>query len=179
MRSLLTASTLVLLLLNMDNSWGLKILLTNEDGIEAEGMQRLRTELIKKGHKVWTFAPKNDQTGMGAALNMPTVSCEPYGDEADKMFSVDGYPASAILLGLTKMDEMEEAEHQVNSGLEKDKRWIHEPDLVRICGIFSLLTIAACMRSNKALSSQMTRYRSFQVPMLVILVVQWISIPVL
>ena len=102
--------TLFLLLANATH--GLKILLTNEAGIEEHGLRTLRAALVRKGHHVSTFAPKSDQTGMGAALNMPTVQVEPYGDLADDMWAVDGYPSTAVLVGLAQMDR--------------------EPDLVRI-----------------------------------------------
>ena len=88
----------------------LKILLTNEAGIDEHGLQTLRNALLAKGHKVSTFAPRSDQTGMGAALNMPTVSVEAHGALSDDVWAVDGYPSTAVLVGLAHMD--------------------HEPDLV-------------------------------------------------
>ena len=43
-------------------------------------------------------------TFTGAALNMPTVSVEPYGDLDDDVWAVDGYPSTAVLVGLAKID---------------------------------------------------------------------------
>ena len=100
MKSLVT----FLVLLLPTAASGLKILLTNEAGIEEHGLLTLRDALIHKGHKVSTFAPKTDQTGMGAALNMPTVSVEAHGAPSDDMWAVDGYPSTAVLVGLAHMD---------------------------------------------------------------------------
>lgn len=106
MRSLFLLSLVGLI----HSSSALKILLTNEDGIEHQGLQILRKALIEKGHSVSTFAPKKDMTGMGGALNMPTVHVEAYGEKDGDMWAVEGFPATTLLVGLAKMD--------------------HEPDLV-------------------------------------------------
>ena len=107
MRSLFLLSLLGL----VQSSAALKILLTNEDGIDHAGLQILRKALLEKGHHVSTYAPSSDMTGMGGALNMPTVSVKPYGEKDDDMWAVDGFPATTLLVGLAKID--------------------HEPDLVR------------------------------------------------
>lgn len=96
------------------SSSALKILLTNEDGIDHPGLQILREALIEKGHRVSTFAPATDMTGMGGALDMPTVTVKPHGKLDQDMWAVHGFPSTALLIGLAKMD--------------------HEPDLI-ISGI--------------------------------------------
>jgi 5'-nucleotidase len=84
---------------------GLTILLTSEDGIDQPGLAALRKELLHKKHRVYTFAPSDDQSGMGAALSMPTVKVQPYGATEDKMWAVNGYPSSAVLVGLAMMEK--------------------------------------------------------------------------
>ena len=101
MRSLFLLSLVSL----FQSSLALKILLTNEDGIDHAGIKILRDALIEKGHKVYTFAPKKDMTGMGGSLDMPKVKVEQVGDAKDNVWAVDGYPASALLVGLAMMDQ--------------------------------------------------------------------------
>jgi len=95
----------VLLLVSVPTAaTALKILLTNEAGIGEHGIQTIRKALLAKGHKVSTFAPKEDMTGMGAALNMPKVNVEAFGEDGDDMWAVDGFPSTAVLVGLAHMD---------------------------------------------------------------------------
>jgi 5'-nucleotidase len=82
----------------------LNLLLTSEDGIDQPGLAALRKALMVK-HKVHTFAPNEDQSGMGAALSMPTVKVEQYGPPEDEMWAVHGYPSSAVLVGLAMMEK--------------------------------------------------------------------------
>ena len=46
----------------------MKILLTNDDGYEAENIKSLFNEL-SKNHEVWMIAPKNNCSGMSAAIS--------------------------------------------------------------------------------------------------------------
>ena len=46
----------------------MKILLTNDDGYKAENINYLYQELIKN-HEVWMIAPKNNCSGMSAAIS--------------------------------------------------------------------------------------------------------------
>ena len=46
----------------------MKILLTNDDGYEAENIKSLFNEL-SKDHEVWMVAPKNNCSGMSAAIS--------------------------------------------------------------------------------------------------------------
>jgi len=89
----------------IQSSVALKILLTNEDGVDHPGVNIIRRALIEKGHKVWTFAPKDDVTGMGASLNMPDVKVVQHGDTNERIWEVEGYPATAVLVGLAIMDQ--------------------------------------------------------------------------
>ena len=102
----------------------LKILLTSEDGIDAEGLLALRAALLEDDHKVWTVAPAADVSGNGAALDMPNVTVTQAGEKAsDKMWSVDGYASTAVLVGLTIMYDELLADNPTNVR--------PEPDLVR------------------------------------------------
>ncbi|CAB9517091.1 5'-nucleotidase SurE [Seminavis robusta] len=96
----------------VQSSLALKILLTNEAGIEDEGLTILRDALLERGHHVWTFAPKDDMTGMGAALSMPNVKVKAHGKAEEKMWEVDGTPATAVLVGVSKMTQKNSETHK-------------------------------------------------------------------
>ena len=46
----------------------MKILLTNDDGYDAVNIKSLYMEL-SKNHEVWMIAPKNNCSGMSAAIS--------------------------------------------------------------------------------------------------------------
>ena len=50
-----------------------KILISNDDGIQAEGIQTLTKKLREYGHDVYVVAPSEDSSGMshGITLKMP------------------------------------------------------------------------------------------------------------
>jgi 5'-nucleotidase len=93
------------LLVLVPSAMALNILLTSEDGIDQPGLAALRKELLFKKHKVHTFAPNVDMSGMGAALSMPTIKVQAHGAPEDNMWAVDGYPSSAVLVGLAMMEK--------------------------------------------------------------------------
>lgn len=49
---------------------GLDILLTNDEGPNAQGVQELRAALLKAGHKVTLVTPLLEQRGLGSAMNL-------------------------------------------------------------------------------------------------------------
>lgn len=81
-----------------------RIVVTNDDGIDAPGLvlaERLAAELA---HEVWTFAPATDQSGMAQALSMH----EPLRvtEVGPRRFAVTGTPADCVMvaLGSDRMD---------------------------------------------------------------------------
>ena len=46
------------------------LLLTNDDGIEAIGMEKLVQKLNSRGHKVVVFAPKDNHSATGMRINL-------------------------------------------------------------------------------------------------------------
>ena len=85
----------------------MNILLTNDDGILAPGLNALYEALAKKGHKVLTVAPATEKSAtsqaitVGAPLKVTTV--EMYDGETG--FAVEGTPADCALLGFTTLAE--------------------------------------------------------------------------
>jgi 5'-nucleotidase len=73
----------------------MKIILTNDDGIDAEGIKALATELRKK-HDVWVIAPDRERSGASHSVNLrdPGRIME----RADREYSCSGSPADCVML---------------------------------------------------------------------------------
>jgi len=83
----------------------LRILLTNNNGIEDPGIQLLKDSLLESGHDVYVYAPTPEQglaqnNGAGMALTLPFVNVTQV-DDAGKEFSVGGYTSTCVLIGLS------------------------------------------------------------------------------
>src|SRR5262245_9867434 len=69
MRSLLRTAALIAGLLLPLSAPALDILLGNDDGQSAAGIQALRAALCAAGHHVTLVAPATDQSGRGGSIN--------------------------------------------------------------------------------------------------------------
>ena len=82
----------------------MKILLTNDDGYDAENIKSLCKEL-SKNHEVWIVAPKHNCSGMSAAISylneIEVTKLE------EKIYAVDGTPADCSYLGFLSIVEFE------------------------------------------------------------------------
>ena len=80
------------------------ILLTNDDGFDAENIKSLYKEL-NKNHEVWIVAPKNNCSGMSAAISylneIEVMKID------DRIYAVDGTPADCSYLGLLSIVDFE------------------------------------------------------------------------
>ena len=80
------------------------ILLTNDDGFNAENIKSLYKEL-SKNHEVWIVAPKNNCSGMSAAISylneIEVIKVD------DRIYAVDGTPADCSYLGLLSIVDFE------------------------------------------------------------------------
>jgi 5'/3'-nucleotidase SurE len=79
----------------------LNILLVNDDGYEAEGIEVMYNALVAAGHNVTIVAPKVQQSGQGTSINADKIfrPIEVVNYEDDKWF-VDGSPVVTTLAGL-------------------------------------------------------------------------------
>ncbi len=85
----------------------MKILITNDDGIDAEGIQILALQLFKDGFDVTIVAPKEDSSGAGAGvgqvyLNTNSIRYDKVsipGLEDIEAYSIDALPAMTVLAG--------------------------------------------------------------------------------
>lgn len=79
----------------------MRILLTNDDGINAPGLkvaEAIAAEIAGPGGEVWTVAPAFEQSGVGHCINYsrPTMLAQ----VADRRFAAEGSPADCVLAGL-------------------------------------------------------------------------------
>jgi 5'-nucleotidase len=98
MRGVLLAMALLSLLPATALAEGLDILLTNDDGWDATGIQTMKDALEAAGHNVVLVAPLTNQSGQSAALTLALVSVI---QQSANEFAVDGSPATCVLLALS------------------------------------------------------------------------------
>ena len=92
----------------------MKILITNDDGIDSEITQSLFHSL-REEHDTFLIAPSKDKSGQGAAITLRSsvdiVKLE------DNVYSVDGTPADCVFMGI--MAIMKDVPDIVISGIKK------------------------------------------------------------
>ncbi len=91
----------------------MRILLTNDDGINAPGLRVLENIAREIGDELWIVAPEVEQSGKGRAVSLT----EPVRvrEVAERTFAVSGTPTDCVLLGLH--DLMPEKPDLVLSGV--------------------------------------------------------------
>jgi len=82
----------------------MKIMVTNDDGVYADGIQHL-TKALEKGeeHEIIVVAPDREQSATGHAITLRRplrVAEMNYKDINSKVLSVDGTPADCVKLGV-------------------------------------------------------------------------------
>ena len=89
----------------------MKILLTNDDGIYADGIQTLAKALAKGDHKIVIVAPDRERSASGHSitindpLRVKEVEFENTPDI--KSYKIDGTPADCVKLGIEKLIDFE------------------------------------------------------------------------
>ncbi len=96
----------------------MRILITNDDGINAPGLKVLETiatEIAGPEGEVWTVAPAFEQSGVGHCISYtrPMMMAE----LAPRRFAAEGTPADCVLAGLGEV--MEERPDLILSGVNR------------------------------------------------------------
>lgn len=79
----------------------MRILLTNDDGIHAPGLEVLEEIAREFTDDIWICAPDEEQSGMGHALTLTRpVRLRKHGE---RRFSVTGTPTDSVTMGLRKV----------------------------------------------------------------------------
>ncbi len=91
----------------------MNILLVNDDGYHAPGINALKEELAKK-HTVYVVAPSSEKstTGHSMSLSRP-LQISSFGD---KEFSLDGFPGDCTLFGLAEFKNIDLVVSGANRG---------------------------------------------------------------
>ena len=91
----------------------MRILLTNDDGIHAEGLAVLERIAAKFTDDIWVVAPETDQSGLAHSLTLN----EPLRLRriAEKRFALKGTPTDCVIMGVREL--MGEAPDLVLSGV--------------------------------------------------------------
>ena len=86
----------------------MNILITNDDGIMAPGLEVLRglaSQLAGPKGEVWTVAPQSEQSGVGHCISYSKpVLVHQYGP---RRFAVEGSPADRVLAGLNELMQLQ------------------------------------------------------------------------
>lgn len=79
----------------------MRILLTNDDGIHAEGLMVLERIARQISDDVWVVAPENDQSGFAHSLSLS----EPLRVRkvADKHYALRGTPTDCVIMGVRNL----------------------------------------------------------------------------
>jgi 5'-nucleotidase len=76
----------------------MRILLTNDDGVNARGLRLLESVVSQFTDDIWVVAPSEEQSGAGHSLTLTTPVRLRRHDE--RRFSVTGTPTDAVMLAL-------------------------------------------------------------------------------
>ncbi len=82
----------------------MRLLLTNDDGIESEGLKRLEAALTA-AHEVWVVAPLANRSGIGHAITLDRpIRLHSYPPASSKgRYAVDGTPADAVKMAFSRL----------------------------------------------------------------------------
>jgi len=78
----------------------MRILLSNDDGFDSEGLKSLRNQLEKIG-EVWTVAPLHEQSAQSHAFTLRKKLR--FNNRSERIFTVDGTPADCVYVGLNHL----------------------------------------------------------------------------
>jgi 5'-nucleotidase len=82
----------------------MRILLTNDDGINAPGLEiaeKIAIDIAGPEGEVWILAPDNERSGVGHCISY--VAPTRLTQIGDRRYALDGYPADCVLVGLHKL----------------------------------------------------------------------------
>lgn len=140
----------------------MKILLTNDDGIDADGLQILR-EVLSSEHEVYLIAPDQERS---ACSNIFTMRDEVVvTDHGNNSYSVSGYPADCVSIGIHSdiIPEIDLVISGINHGpnLGEDIHFSGTVAGARTAFIFGKPAIAASIDSFHATSPYLREMSQF------------------
>ena len=130
------------------------ILLTNDDGVYAPGLEALERVLARLG-RVTVVAPATEQSGVGHSITFlrPLVCHELYEEDRFRGWSVEGSPADCVKLGLLELCESppELVISGINSGLNTGINVLYSGTVAAAIegAFFERLSIALSLESQE------------------------------
>ena len=92
-----------------------RILITNDDGFDAPGLEVLEAVARELADEVWVVAPDHDQSGISTAISIHhPLRVTPRGE---RRFSVSGTPADCVAMALQQL--MDQPPQLLLSGINK------------------------------------------------------------
>ncbi|WP_207950679.1 5'/3'-nucleotidase SurE [Marinobacter sp. JSM 1782161] len=79
-----------------------RILITNDDGINAPGLAVLERIAARLAEEVWVVAPEHDRSGAGQSISLHTPLRVYPQDDSGRRFAVSGTPADCVLFALAE-----------------------------------------------------------------------------
>ena len=82
----------------------MRILVTNDDGINAPGLEvaeAIAAEVAGPDGEIWVVAPDNERSGVGHCISY--VAPTRLTQLGQRRFALDGYPADCVLVGVHKV----------------------------------------------------------------------------
>jgi 5'-nucleotidase len=108
----------------------MRVLLTNDDGYHAKGLQALASALSARGDAVWVLAPSANKSGTSCSLTLDRpLALTPY---SDTHFALDGKPADCIhvaLTGIASVGDFDVVVSGINDGANLGDDAIHSGTL--------------------------------------------------
>lgn len=100
----------------------MRVLLSNDDGINAKGLQALIPALTDRGHEVVVAAPKYEQSGMAHAMSVHRRIEVARAREIEEKFdveawSIDGTPTDCVKLYLEALQNPHKSADLIISGI--------------------------------------------------------------
>lgn len=98
----------------------MRLLVTNDDGVDSVFLKQLVTALLEAGHELWVAAPKTEQSWIGAAKsrNRPVAVC---GGESRQLgcrtWVIDGTPSDCVNIAMEHLVPSELSLDAVVSGI--------------------------------------------------------------
>jgi 5'-nucleotidase len=77
------------------------VLITNDDGIDAPGLQALEAVAATLAREVWVVAPEHDQSGVSHSISLHSPLRVRH--RGDRRFGVSGTPADCVVVGLRQL----------------------------------------------------------------------------
>ncbi|MAU41886.1 MAG: 5'/3'-nucleotidase SurE [Kordiimonas sp.] len=129
-----------------------RILVTNDDGIHAPGLEVLHDIAQQLSDDIWIIAPEVEQSGMGHALTLS--SPVRYRKVNDRRYAVQGTPTDCVMMGVHKIIE-DKRPTLVLSGVNRGSNLAE--DMTYSGTIAAAMEGAICGIPSIALSQEFTR----------------------